>query len=71
MLASIDVLRNRIKWLMFLRVVVATFLLGGTILLQLREARSLWATELVYFYRLIGLTYAFSLLYVFLLKRES
>jgi len=54
---------------MFLRVVVVTFLLGATVLLQVRETRNLLTPPLIGLYGLIGTTYLLTLLYVFLLKR--
>jgi two-component system sensor histidine kinase PilS (NtrC family) len=54
---------------MFLRVVVATFLLGATVLLQFRETTGLFVWPLVGLYGLTAAIYVLSLLYVLLLKR--
>lgn len=66
---SDDVLRGRLYWLMFLRVVVVTFLLGATVLLQVRETRNLLTPPLIGLYGLIGTIYFLTLLYVFLMRR--
>ena len=71
MSSSDPVLRGRLKWLMFLRVVVATFLLGATVLLQLRETRSLLIPPLLGLYGLVASIYLLTLLYVFLIKRVN
>lgn len=64
-----DELYGRLQWLMFLRVVVATFLLGATVLLQVRETESLLTPHLLGLYGLIATTYLLTLLYVLLLKQ--
>lgn len=64
-----DILRGRLLWLMLLRMVVATILLGGAILLQLREAKSFLTAPLPGLYALIAVTYLLSLLYAFLLNK--
>ncbi|MGQ9655249.1 MAG: two-component system sensor histidine kinase NtrB [Thermodesulfobacteriota bacterium] len=66
---SHDVLRGRLYWLMFLRVVVVTFLLGATVLLQVRETRNLLTSPLIGLYGLIGIIYFLTLIYIFLMKR--
>ncbi len=66
---SDDVLRGRLYWLMFLRVVVVTFLLGATVLLQVRETRNLLTPPLIGLYGLIGGIYLLTLLYVSLMRR--
>lgn len=66
---SDDVLRGRLYWLMFLRVVVVTFLLGATVLLQVRETRNLLTPPLIGLYGLIGIIYFLTLIYIFLMKR--
>jgi len=64
-----DSLFSRIKWLMFFRAVVVTLLLGATVIVQLRESSFFRYVSPVYFYLLIGFTYALTLVYAFLLGR--
>jgi two-component system sensor histidine kinase PilS (NtrC family) len=53
---------------MFLRVALATFLLGAALLLQLREPQGLLTPHRLSLYGLIATTYLLSLFYVYLLK---
>lgn len=48
---------SRIKWLMILRIVVVTFMLGFTVLLQLREGTEFFSTPLRSLYLFIGVFY--------------
>jgi two-component system sensor histidine kinase PilS (NtrC family) len=66
---SRDSLFPRIKWLMFFRAVVVTLLLGATVIVHLRDSSFFRYVSPVYFYVLIGFTYALTLVYVFLLRR--
>jgi two-component system sensor histidine kinase PilS (NtrC family) len=63
------VLRVRLQWLMFLRVVVATFLLGVAVLLQIRETGHLLTPALTGIYGIIATTYFLTLLYIILLRK--
>ncbi|MFH1624315.1 MAG: ATP-binding protein [Pseudomonadota bacterium] len=60
---------KRLHWLMFLRVVVITFLLGITILVQLKQAPSYLTPFLIYLYILIGAVYFLTLVYVFTINK--
>ena len=66
---SRDSLFPRIKWLMFFRAVVVTLLLGATVIVQLRDSTFFRYVSPVYFYVLIGFTYALTLVYALLLRR--
>jgi two-component system sensor histidine kinase PilS (NtrC family) len=66
---SRDSLFSRIQWLMFFRAVVVTLLLGATVIVHLRDSSFFRYVSPVYFYVLIGFTYALTLVYVFLLRR--
>jgi two-component system, NtrC family, sensor histidine kinase PilS len=68
---SHSLLHGRLQWMMFLRVVVATFLLGATVLLQLREPRSFFTPPVIGLYALIAAAYLLTFLYVFLLKKSG
>ncbi len=63
-----DVYHN-LQWLMFLRVVFTTLLLGSSIVFQLRTSPSPMALPLLILYGLIATIFLLSFLYVFLLKR--
>jgi two-component system sensor histidine kinase PilS (NtrC family) len=60
---------NRLKWLMFFRVVVITFLLTIAAVIEFRELRVFLAVSLISLYALIGATYFFTALSAFLIKR--
>ena len=60
---------SRIQWLMFFRAVVVTLLLGATVIVQLRDSTFFRYVSPVYFYVLIGFTYALTLGYALLLRR--
>jgi two-component system sensor histidine kinase PilS (NtrC family) len=66
---SRDILFSRIKWLTFFRAMVVTLLLGATVIVQLRDSAFFRYVSPVYFYVLIGFTYALTLVYAFLLQR--
>ncbi len=66
---SRDSLFSRIQWLMFFRAVVVTLLLGATVIVHLRDSTFFRYVSPVYFYFLIGFTYALTLVYAFLLQR--
>ena len=65
---SQDVLFGRLQWLMFLRVIFITILLGSSILVQFKDRESL-APPLLVTYALIASVYALTFLYVIVLKR--
>jgi two-component system sensor histidine kinase PilS (NtrC family) len=56
-------LAGRIKWLMILRVVVVTFMLGFTALLQLEEGTDFFSTPLRSLYFFIGIFYLLTIVY--------
>ncbi len=63
-----DSLFSKIQWLMFFRAVVVTLLLGATAVVQLRESQFFQHVSPLYFYDLIGFTYALTLIYALLLR---
>ena len=63
-----DSLFSKIQWLMFFRAVVVTLLLGATAVVQLRESQFFQHVSPLYFYALIGFTYALTLIYALLLR---
>jgi two-component system sensor histidine kinase PilS (NtrC family) len=56
-------LSERIKWLMILRIVVVTVMLGFTVLLQLREGTEFFSTPLRSLYLFIGFFYLLTIAY--------
>ena len=66
---SRDPLFEKIKWLMFFRVMVITLVLGATAIIQIQESRFSQHVSLLPFYFLLGLTYGLTLIYVLLLRR--
>jgi len=62
-------LSHNLQWLMFLRVVFTTLLLGSSIVFQLRTSPSPMALPLLILYGLIATIFLLSFIYVFLLKR--
>ncbi len=59
----------RLRWLMFLRVAIVSFLLGIAAFIQLQGTKSLPPASLYFVYIIIGTTYFLSILYTFLLKK--
>jgi two-component system sensor histidine kinase PilS (NtrC family) len=59
----------RLQWLMFLRVVVITFLLGATVLIHIKRTQSYLDSTLFCLYLLIGITYFSTFVYILLLRR--
>jgi two-component system, NtrC family, sensor histidine kinase PilS len=57
--------RRRVEWLMLLRLMVTTLLLGITIFFQLRESRDFLLHPATPLYILIGTTFLLSLIYAF------
>lgn len=64
-----DPLFEKIKWLMFFRVVVITLVLGATAVIQIQKGIFFSPVSPLPFYFLLGLTYALTLIYVLLLRR--
>jgi len=64
-----EVILKRIKWLMLLRLMLATFSLGTAVLIQITKGKPYLDTYLVSLYAIIGMVYALNLLYAFLLNR--
>ncbi|UCD84460.1 MAG: PAS domain S-box protein [Deltaproteobacteria bacterium] len=60
---------NRLKWLMFFRVVVITFLLTVTAVIEFREFRVFLAVSLISLYALIGATYFFTAVSALFIRR--
>lgn len=66
---SPNFLPKKLQWLMFLRVVFTTVLLGSTIVFQLGERHSLITSPLLIIYLLIGFVYLLTVVYVVILQR--
>ncbi|MCK5256308.1 MAG: PAS domain S-box protein, partial [Deltaproteobacteria bacterium] len=64
-----EVILKRIKWLMLLRLMLATFSLGTAVLIQITKGKPYLDTYLVSLYAIIGMVYALNLLYAFVLNR--
>ena len=62
-------LYSKIQWLMLFRVVVVTLLLGATAIVQIKESQIFQHISPLALYFFIGLTYALTLVYTFLLRR--
>lgn len=59
--------RRRVEWLMLLRLLLTTLLLGATIFFQLRESRTFFVDPAIPLYVLIGAIFLLSLIYAFAL----
>lgn len=59
----------RLRWLMFLRIAIVSFLLGIAAFIQLQGTESPLSVSLYSIYIIIGTTYFLSILYTFLLKK--
>jgi two-component system sensor histidine kinase PilS (NtrC family) len=68
---STEELSLRLKWLMLFRLVFTSFLLGATILLQLRGGASPTRGPLLIIYCLVAGTFLLSTVYVLILKRTG
>ena len=55
--------RKRVEWLMLLRLVVTTFLLGATLFFQLQERGSIFVDAAIPLYVLVGAIFLLSLIY--------
>jgi len=64
-----EVILKRIKWLMLLRLMLATFSLGTAALIQITKGKLYLDPYLVSLYAIIGIVYALNLLYAFFLNR--
>jgi len=62
-----EIILGRMKWLMALRILLVTFLLGFPLLLQLNYFKNPWSVLTFYF--LIGSTYFLTLIYAFIISR--
>ncbi len=56
-------MRKRVEWLMLLRLMVTTFLLGATLFFQIQESGSIFVDAAIPLYVLIGATFLLSLIY--------
>jgi two-component system sensor histidine kinase PilS (NtrC family) len=61
-------LLRRLRWLMFFRVAVVTFLLGIAAFVQIKGTRSLPDVSIVYLYYIIIITYFLTFIYLLLLR---
>jgi two-component system sensor histidine kinase PilS (NtrC family) len=68
---SRDVILGKIKWLMSLRLVIATFSLGTAALVQITTGKTYLDPQLAALYVIIGLIYTLNLLYAFILKKAK
>ena len=68
---SRDVLLARIKWLMSLRLLLATFSLGTAALIQITAGKPYLDSYLISLYLLIGIVYCLSLCYAFVIRRAE
>ena len=68
---SRDVILGKIKWLMSLRLVIATFSLGTAALVQITTGKAYLDPQLGALYVIIGLIYTLNLLYAFILKKAK
>ena len=64
-----EVVLRKIKWLMILRLVLATFSLGTAALIQITKSMSFLDSYLISLYVIIGMVYALNLLYAFIINR--
>jgi len=66
---SPEYLSGRLQWLMFLRLIFVTALLGSSILVQFKERESLIAPPLLVLYGLIAAIYILTFIYIIVFKR--
>jgi len=66
---SHEYLSGRLQWLMFLRLIFVTVLLGSSILVQFKDRESLIAPPLLVLYGLIGTVYILTFIYIIVFKR--
>jgi two-component system sensor histidine kinase PilS (NtrC family) len=60
---------TRLRVLMFFRVIFITFLLGSTILINIKETSTYFEPYLIFLYSIIVSTYLLTLIYIFLISR--
>ncbi len=63
----VEDLKKRLQWLMFFRVIIASFFLGVAAITQWQRSDSYLSPHLVYYYGLIGTVYFCTFIYVFLM----
>lgn len=68
---SRDAILRKIKWLMSLRLVIATFSLGTAALVQITTGKPYLDPQLKALYLIIGLIYTLNLFYAFFLKKAK
>jgi two-component system sensor histidine kinase PilS (NtrC family) len=66
---SREVLLARIKWLMSLRLMLATFSLGTAALVQITAGKAYLDSSLISLYLLIGIVYCLGLFYAFIIRQ--
>lgn len=66
---SHEYLSGRLQWLMFLRLIVATILLGSSILVQFQDRDSLISPPFLVLYGLIATVYILTVIYIIVFKR--
>ena len=64
-----DEFLTKLNWLMFSRVMIVTFLLGSTLLIDFKDTSRILGPYLISLYVVIGATYALTLIYAFLCRR--
>ena len=64
---GIDDLKNRLQWLMFFRIIIASFFLGVVAITQLQRSDSYLAPYLVRIYSLTGSIYLLTFIYILIL----
>jgi two-component system sensor histidine kinase PilS (NtrC family) len=62
------VVLRRLQFLMLIRVIIISIILGITVLLQLKEGKSYLSTYLVYLYFLVGIIYFLTFIYALLIN---
>ncbi|RLB81251.1 MAG: hypothetical protein DRH17_09710 [Deltaproteobacteria bacterium] len=60
---------KRLQWLMFLRVIFTTVLLGSTIIVQFKDSESLIALPVLVLYGLVAAVYILTFIYIIVFKR--
>lgn len=63
------VVLKRIKWLMIIRLVLATFSLGTAALIQITQGKTYLDSYLISLYVIIGIVYLLNLLYAFIIDK--
>jgi len=68
-LISCEYMPKRLQWLMFLRVIFTTVLLGSTIIVQFKDSESLIALPVLVLYGLVAAVYILTFIYIIVFKR--